>query len=211
MFSNVSPNFLCKKGKITHIQIKILVKGSLRIRKVLIARKRMTIQGPVGVSFALASVGHCTHPSSPIWSLRSSCLHFVATDSASEPKPTPDCRIHKKSHSLSHNCSGTGNVTLSLALRWKMLPVSPMSCNWTPPDWLAAFHPLLLVIARISLDSRVALDTGVPTLCPDAATAAHTVHMVNHTRDSHPHGKTYSIFQRLGPIVELSSTGKQIH
>ena len=75
----------------------------------------------------------------------------------------------------------------------------------------ASFHPLL-VIAGISLDSRVALDTsGVPTLCLDAATAAHTVHMVNHTRDSHPHGKTYSIFQRLGPIVELSSTGKRIH
>ena len=169
----------------------------------------MIIHGPVWVSFALASVGHCTHRSSPIWSLRSSCLHFVATDPVSEPKPTPDCRIHKKSHSVSHNCSGTGNVTLSLVLRWKMLPVSPMSCNWTPPDWLAAFHPLLLVIAGISLDSRVALDTsGVPTLCPDAATAAHTVHMVNHTRDSHPHGKTYSIFQRLGPIVELSSTLK---
>ena len=61
-----------------------------------------------------------------------------------------------------------------------------MSCNWMAS---AGFEPLL-VIAEISLDSSV---------CPHSVLMlppAHTVHMVNHTRDSQPHGKTYSILLR---------------
>ena len=82
-----------------------------------------------------------------------------------------------------------------------MCPASPMSCYWMAS---AGFEPLL-VIAGISLDSSV---------CPHSVLMlppTHTVHMVNHTRDSQPHGKTYSILLRCVAKVVLPWTGKLIH
>ena len=64
-----------------------------------------------------------------------------------------------------------------------------MSCYWMASA-SAGFEPLL-VIAGISLDSSSVCPHSVLMLPP-----AHTVHMVNHTRDSQPHGKTYSILLR---------------
>ena len=109
-------------------------------------------------------------------------------------------------HKKPNLCLTTDNVTMHRRLRWKMCDQRPRcpatglpACRLLPPAagncrdfsgqqcWnLHSTH----TVTQCTVQSTQCwnLPKCTITLCPDA----HTVHMVNHTCDSKPHGKTQS-------------------